>query len=104
MAASGLNLISVSKSGASAGFLELPAQRREQAHVVEQRGAQFFDHATLQIDAGAQRFVNALEALLDAGIRSGEPLLQPGQIHARSHQQAAQFIVQLARQSSLFLL
>ena len=48
--------------------------------------------------------MNAFEALLDTGIAGGQTLLQPRQIHAGCHQQAAELIVQLARQRRFFLL
>src|SRR6266403_3719788 len=66
------------ESGAAAGLFELPAQRREQAHVVDQGVSELLDYAALQIHSRTQRFVDALEALFDGRIAGGQPLLKPG--------------------------
>jgi hypothetical protein len=90
--------------GARAGLLELPAQRGDEADIVEQRRSQLLDDAAFQVDAGGEVLLHAVQALAQLHILRIQALFGPRDIHARPHQQSAELIVQLASERCLLAL
>jgi len=80
----------------------LPAQRGEQAHIVQKRRAQLLDDAPLQVDSGGKILLHAIEPQFQVRMVFAQVLFGPGDVHARAHEQAAELVVQFARQAGLF--
>ena len=51
---------------------------------------------------GRQVLLHSIEPLADVRVGRRQVLLRPGDIHAGAHEQAAELVVQLARQACLF--
>src|SRR5215469_2095877 len=96
--------LDAAQARASARFGDLRAQCRKQPEIVEERWPQVLDYPPLDVDPRLQRFVHAPEMRLHFGILRAEALLDPRDVHASRDQEAAELIVQLARQRGLLLL
>jgi hypothetical protein len=92
------------EASAPHAFVRQPAQRRDQADIVEQRRPEALDDAPLEVQSlvqGAKHPVPAYGARFGAVIATAS---QQGDIDLGRHQQAAQFVVQLAGELGFFAL
>src|SRR6185312_9333521 len=94
----------VLEAGTVAYLVDLPVDRGGEAEVVEQRGPQLLDDATLERYAVVERLQHARELPRERRVAIAERLGHGRHVHLGADEDAAELVVNVARQPRLFLL